>query len=251
MNFSEYYQLALLLCEDFPESIMLKVYKATIMYSTQLKNKDTLTNHQLNEKFKDLEQMEEQKIIELPAFQTFLVSFRSYLFYFEFFEILLDTIFEGDYFHSISTQILTKTCNHLMDTSLQGLKNSNSIEREQYCVPSEDQIEFIVEKSKAIRKRLNHTQMNDMISFAEFSEAFFQHVTDVSNRNQQPSSQQSIVNTDVISLLDTDYAPLSVSCAERQKLRLRKEILKLYSGMKDGSSVTSSVYSVTPTGSIK
>lgn len=248
MNFSEYYQLTTLLCDDFPENIMIRIYKSVIMYPTLMKHKELFKEYSEDQQLhssilslyqsmdESIEICEEKKIIELPPFQTFIIALRVYLFFYEFFEHVLEHVFENSYSNLVSSGVLKKMVHPLL--------KSNST----YCVPSQEIFDIIVEKSVQLRRNLNDatppsTNQHDKISFSEWCEAFYQHVIEVSHTvtsqnamTSQPSSTTSnTINCDVLSLMDPSQLPISSSCAERQKLRLRKEILKIYSGIKDNT----------------
>ncbi|KAG2393998.1 hypothetical protein C9374_003762 [Naegleria lovaniensis] len=249
MNFSEYYQLTTLLCEDFPENIMTSIYKSVIMYPTLMKHKEIfkdfsedVTKHPTILSFyqsidESIELCEEKKMIELPPFQTFIVAMRVYLFFYEFFEQVLENVFENSYSTLISSGVLKKMVHPILT-----MKSTQ-------CVPSMQVFDILVEKSIQLRRNLVNSSSNlgipaPKLSFCELCEAFYQHVVEVSTNtassiSTQTSTASTTINADVLSLMDSSQLPISVSCAERQKLRLRKEILKVYSGVKENNIVTS------------
>lgn len=129
--------------------------------------------------------------------------------------MIFDSIFHKSFFIPVPTNIVTKSITHILG-------------QQEFSKPNVENMQTILEK--AVQMRLKYINENDgKLAFAEFCESFYQHVVNVGYSRNSTQNQPATPQADVLSIMDTHDVPISVIGAERQKLRLRKEILKLYS----------------------
>ncbi|KAL9654129.1 hypothetical protein ABK040_016475 [Willaertia magna] len=207
MNFYEYFQLVLLLCEDFPIPIISVIYKS-ITISTTLSKKT-------KEEVERIVTEDDYHSFELPTFQSFIIGFKTYLFFFEFFEMTFQSVFSDDYFQYESiSNVLGKLKTVLLASSKVNERNNS------YCVPQFEKIDKILYSQVKGSGQVN--QSNITINFSEFCNYLYSYVLNVCGGN-------------VVSLLDVESSPISAKNAELQKSRLRKEILYFYNNSGNGT----------------
>lgn len=192
MNCEEFYQLVTLLCHDFPQNIIVHVFKTLVFHnmghlmipssssSSSSSSVDPDSNvsqwlHDIATSHSDISMLQSSYTskrgisVDQPTFMQFKVGFRCYFFFMEYFEIILHEVFK-DHFnmaidfstcHLTVLKLMLELEFHIKSTMRKSTTNMSEHRTEvQYCIPTKEQASIVFHRLLNEMKRMKTTTMD-------------------------------------------------------------------------------------------